>query len=261
MTKQELEARIAALGRPGIEFRSMATVGASLRNAKAWDAEHPEQAAEYRALVAELEALTEREERQQAERDRLERALRHMAVKLERSGIGDRSLAAAQNAQETEALAVVRRWMPDHALTWLVLCGDKGVGKSVAATWALVEVMRGGGTAARIDATRLATLSQFDAGAAELAWLKRVDMLLVDDIGTELLNDFARTRMHELFEERHETYRRTIITSNLPWYAATKDGVTLPGLAARLGERLVDRIAQAGRAVQLAAIKSMRRKP
>ena len=99
----------------------MATVGASLRNAKAWDAEHPEQAAEYRALVAELEALTEREERQQAERDRLERALRHMAVKLERSGIGDRSLAAAQNAQETEALAVVRRWMPDHALTWLVL--------------------------------------------------------------------------------------------------------------------------------------------
>lgn len=260
MTKQELEARIEALGRPGIQFASMSTVGASLRNAKAWDAANPEKAAEYRALVAELEALTKRQEREQAERDRLEKALRHMAVKLERSGIGERSLDAAQNAHETEALGVVRRWMPDNALTWLVLCGDKGVGKSVAATWALVGVMRGGGTAARIDATRLATLSQFDAGAEELAWLKRVDMLLVDDIGTELLTDFARARMHELFEERHETYRRTILTSNLPWHTATRNGVTLPGLEQRLGERLVDRIAQAGRTVQLSAGKSMRRR-
>lgn len=257
---EALEKRIAAIGRPGITFATMGTVTKSLAAAKAWDVAHPEKAAEYHRLVAELDAETKRAEREEASRLNLERALRHMAVKLERSGIGERSLNAAQAPEETEALGVVKRWREDNALTWLALCGAKGVGKSVAATWALVRVMRGGGTAARIDATRLATLSQFDAGADEIAWLKRVDMLLVDDIGTELLNDFAKARMHELFEERHETYRRTILTSNLMWRPTTRDGQTIPGLEQRLGERLVDRITQAGRVVQLGSNKSMRRR-
>lgn len=255
-----LEQQIAALGRPGLEFRTMGTVAKSLANAKAWDAANPDKAAEYHRLVAELEAETKRIEREEASRLQLERALRHMAVKLERSGIGERSLHAAQAAEDTEALGVVKRWLPDNALTWLVLCGAKGVGKSVAATWACVEVIKGGGTAAAITAPRLATLSQFEAGAEELAWLKRVDMLLVDDVGTELLTDFAKARMHELFEERHETYRRTVVTSNLTWRTTTRDGQTIPGLEQRLGERIVDRMTQAGRVVQLSAGKSMRRR-
>ena len=263
MTPQQLEERITAIGRPGITFRHMGTIRHSMAVMRQWDADHPTESAEHRRLVEEFERATKDAERQADERSRLERAERTMDVKLQRGGIGGRSADAAMQAQDTEALGVVKRWLPDNALTWLVLCGDKGVGKSVAATWALIQVLKRGETAARIDAARLATLSQFDAGAEELAWLKRVDMLLVDDFGTELLTDFAKSRVHELFDDRHESYRRTIITSNLRYQTQTfeKDGkvITTPGLQERLGERICDRLAQAGRLSEIKATKSMRR--
>lgn len=264
MTPQQLEERISAIGRPGITFRSMATVAGSLAAAKAWDTANPEAAGEYHRLVAELERVTKDAERQAAERARLDKAERTMAAKLQKGGIGGRSADAAMAPEDTEALKAVRLWLPDNALTWLVLCGDKGVGKSVAATWALIQVLKRGETAARIDATRLATLSQFDAGAEELAWLKRVDMLLVDDFGTELLTDYAKSRVHELFDDRHESYRRTILTSNLRYktqtYENTEKTVTTVGLQERLGERITDRLAQAGKLVELRAAQSMRRR-
>lgn len=276
MNRQELEARIAALGRPsplnGITSSTerderIQRVGsrlglllASSAAAKAWDAAHPDKAAEYHRLAAELEVEVRRGDREERERAAIDKALRTMGAKLERSGVGERALSAAAAAEDTEALGIVKRWLEDHSLTWLALCGTKGTGKSVAATWAVREAIRSGGSGAFRRAFEIAKLSGFDVGAAELEHLKRVNLLVVDDFGTELLSDYARAQFHELFDYRHENYGRTIITSNLPWITTTRDGETRPGLKDRLGERLVDRFEQCGRLGQLSARPSLRKR-
>jgi DNA replication protein DnaC len=249
----EIEAAIAALGRPGMSLAGFRAIAMSLDAAKAWDAANPARAAEYRRLTELHDAETRRTDAEERERLSAERAMRTMGAKLSRSGVGERALAAAVEPDDSEALSVVKRWLPEHSLTWLGLCGAKGTGKSVAATWGVREAIRSGGSAAFRRASELAKLSQFDEGAKELERLKHVNLLVVDDFGTELLTDYARSQLHELFDHRHENYGRTIITSNLRWQG---EG----GMKERLGERLADRFAQAGRLVQLAPEPSMRRK-
>lgn len=254
MSTTELEARINAVGRPALALGGFRAIAQALNRAKAWDATHPAEAAEYRRLCEEFDRETKRIEREERERISVERALRTSSAKLERSGVGERSLSAAVEAQDTEALGVVKRWLATPDRHWLALCGVPGAGKSVAATWAVREAIRSGGTAAFRRTAEIAKLSGFEAGAAEMEHLKRVHLLALDDFGSELLTDYARAQLFELLDARHEAYGRTILTSNLAWQGAGQ-------MAERLGERLVDRIAQSGTRQQLAAMKSMRRAP
>lgn len=254
MNPNELRAAIDSLGRPPLALGGFKAIAQSLDRAKAWDAANPEKASEYRRLCATLDAETRRIEREEAERLALERALRTSALKLERSGVGERSLMAAAEAKDTEALGVVKRWLQTKDKHWLALCGSPGTGKSVAATWAVREAIRSGGTAAFRRTAEIAKLSGFEAGQAEMEHLKRVHLLALDDFGAELLTDYARAQLFELLDARHESYGRTILTSNLQWMGAG-------GMAERLGERLVDRIAQCGTRQQLSLAKSMRRNP
>lgn len=253
MTPAQLEAEIAALGRPGMSLAGFKAVADSLARAKAWDLTNPGKAVVYRDLCGQLDRETKRLADEERERAALDRTLRGLDVKLERSGAGERSLAAAASPEPTEALAVAKRWLGDKGKVWLALCGSPGTGKSVAATWAVREVLRSGERAAFRRVSHVAKLSGFDAGAAELQHLKSVDLLALDDFGAELLTDYARAQLFELLDARHEAYGRTILTSNLQWSGAG-------GMAERLGERLVDRIADGGTRQQLQAAKSMRRK-
>jgi DNA replication protein DnaC len=252
----KLEAELLSLGRPRPSFASFGAVSRSIALAREWDAAHPELAARHQALAAELEREIALVDQREAEARRVERVLRQSAQRLERSGVGHRALEAAAAPEETEALGAVRRWLADPQKTWLVLCGTRGTGKSVAATWAVREVCRSGGDAAFRRAGELAKLSGFEAGARELEHLKRVALLVIDDAGTEAATDWARAQLHELADHRHEHYARTIFTSNLRWHPTREDA---QGLAARLGDRIADRIAQAGTVVQLGARPSMRR--
>lgn len=254
MTAAQLEAEIAALGRPGMSLAGFRAVAESLDRARAWDAANPGKAQVYRDLCRQLDLEQKRAEREDRERTQLERHLRTSAAKLERSGAGPRSLEAAANADDTEALAVVKRWMAEKGKIWLALCGTPGTGKSVAATWAVREAIRTGSTAAFRKTSQVAKLSGFEAGAEELEHLKNVDLLALDDFGTELLTDYAKAQLFELLDARHEAYGRTILTSNLQWIGAG-------GMAERLGERLVDRIADGGTRQQLQKAPSMRRRP
>lgn len=252
MTLQE---QIDALGRPRVEVFPFRAVAASVAACRAWDEANPEGASRYRALIAQLEAEAKAAEAAEAERDRVERSLRRanqsLAIRIERSGIGARSLEATEKLFETEALATTKRWLAQSEDLTLVLCGVPGAGKTVAATWAVREALRRGDGAAFRSAQSLAKLSQFDVGAAEMEALKHVDLLSISDFGTELLGDYAKAQLFELLDWRHENYGRTVITANLPWAGATS-------VSARLGERLSDRIKQTGKIVQLAAVKSLR---
>lgn len=252
---QQLEAAISELGRPALSLVGLRAVLDTAARAKAWDEAHPIEAARYRELVHELEVEVKRAEREEAERLRVERIMRASVAKLERSGVGPRSLAAADGAEDTEALLAVKAWLADSSKTWLVLCGTKGAGKTVAATWAVREAIKTGSDGAFRRMTEVLKLSGFDSGASEFDFLKRVDMLVLDDAGTETLSDWARAQLHEIVDARHEAYRRTILTSNLMWRAKGASG---EGLEQRLGERIVDRITQAGTVRQVGGL-SMRR--
>src|SRR6185503_21067088 len=83
----------------------------------------------------------------------------------------------------------------------------------------------------------VAKMSNYGPDAAELATLKRVRLLVLDEVGAEHLTDSARALLSELLNARYEGSLRTVLTANL-------DEKTLE---TRLGKRIFDRIRHGGR--------------
>jgi DNA replication protein DnaC len=256
LTRLDLQKAIAAIGRPapfiGSEERRglrsvvevMHGIQKSLRELREWDEAFPEASAEHTRLTAELDALERREKTSEQALRRAERA----TDILEASGAGERSLKAATSPQQTQALEAAQQWMGEQPPRWaLVLRGPVGTGKTVAACWALRRAALTGEDVAFRKTGEVARMSGFEAGAAELKMLKRVGLLVLDDIGAEQLNEWGRALVVELLDARYEADARTVLTANPTW----------DKLSERLGQRIVDRLRQGGRVVELAG-QSMR---
>lgn len=178
------------------------------------------------------------------------------AEHLRTIGVPERVIRALDPAvfRETDAVRLAREWKETRAGV-VVFAGVVGAGKSVAAGWLLqhnVEVHqardpRDGEVVLRttrrsgawVAASALAEASDF---AAEF-WgpLRRVDLLVVDEAGTERLDAKGRAlgNFTELLRRRYDDGRRTVVTTNLPpsaWLKAYADGD---------GGRLRDRMAEA----------------
>lgn len=152
--------------------------------------------------------------------------------------------------RETPAVVLVREWMkagePKRRPWALVMLGDTGVGKSVAAAlaWLLLreedraiaqapgvfDDLRG---VAWIRARTLHRMS-FDQRDEVLNRCAAAHGLVVDELGSENTN--TREAILEVLEERGDARRRTVLTSNLTGEAFT----------AAYGDRLLDRIRAAG---------------
>lgn len=244
MNAQELEAEIEALGRPGGSFAGgLRGLMQTRQAAHEWDALYPHQAARYRELCAALDALRE-EQRAKEESAHLTRAV---LARFEADDAG-RAGEALEHLRETEALKLVRAWWAAGA-AWLLLTGKNGNGKTVAAVWAMREALRRGEGCTMRLASRLARMSGFDEGAAELERLKRVPLLVVDDLGAEHASAWGQGLLTELFDARHQRKVRTIVTSNLD----------LAAFKTRVGERINDRIREDG-SVHVVLEASLRRK-
>ena len=146
---------------------------------------------------------------------------------------------------DTQALAAVRAWL-DRDLTFLVLGGSVGVGKTVAAASAFVE--RGG---LFRKASQITRMSQFD----EESWdrLYRARLLVVDDLGTEPHDQggWATAALLDLFDRRYDARARTILTVN----------ITVETFRQRYGQdggRFLDRLRESGEWFNVAG-ESMRR--
>jgi DNA replication protein DnaC len=234
MTREQLEAAIDAFGRPTTDYSGgLKSVLAASRLQSEWDAAHPHESAQRRALVASLDALVAAEE---ANRRQLERQ-----VAIERAivagGFGERDIDAARTHGP---LPQVRAWWEGRA-TWCAVLGSKGIGKTTSAAWCALRALDAGQSVRYRRMGEVARLSSFDEGRVELDSLKRVGLLVVDDVGTEKWNEYAMGLVFDLFDTRHANRRRTVIASNLE----------LGTLAQRLGERLADRIQSDGVTVEL----------
>lgn len=145
----------------------------------------------------------------------------------------------------------VRAWFLAPSPGFLVLLGDVGTGKSVAAAYACLQQASLEDPNTRptgwdrescvwVASAELAALSSFEA--ADKAWFQRMQdcaLLVLDDLGTEQLHPQAQQRLERLLNARHEHSRRTVITSN-----ATKDV-----FKTHVGARISDRIRDSGRVV------------
>jgi hypothetical protein len=191
----------------------------------------------YRAIVAQAEPYHRAIRRPTLVRELLERGIPEKDV----GPIVDGKL------DETVALQVAREWWAGDQ-RMLVLAGKPGVGKTTAAAWLAAAPPR---SALFTSTTALARTSVYDA--EKIGPFESASLLVIDDAGVEYMDVKGAflSMFDALLDERYQSLsKRTVITSNL----------TSDVFAHRYSERIIDRIRECGRFVNLAG-ESMRRKP
>lgn len=245
-SESDIERDLLALGRPS--FASARTVTLKDLNqlqAKQaeWDASHPQEAARFAQLLAELRELDQRDSA--ARRFEAEQA---RALSATRRLVGERIADVLKTPDTTHAMGAAREW--DASARWcLVLLGGVGSGKSVAAGWCAHQSLARGDSAMWLRASEASTASLYGAEAQERALRARgVRLLVLDDLGAEMNSEAWKTWLEDVLGARYANGLRTVITTNLD----------AEGLKARLGQRLTDRVRE-GMVVGIAAV-SMRKR-
>jgi len=166
----------------------------------------------------------------------------------------DLERAISGELQDTAAVSEARGAMA-LGLTLLVLSGLRGCGKTTAAAWWLLQRRKPSeyvrtGPPRFVDATALARWPKYDD--AKMHELERASALVIDDLGIEYDDKHGafRSFLDGLVNARYAAVLPTLITTNL---RATE-------FKERYGERIADRIREAGRYVELAG-ESLRRRP
>lgn len=148
-----------------------------------------------------------------------------------------------QSPENHNAIKAIKRWIDGDR--WLYLHGDYGIGKTGLAIGILRELAARGNSVLfqtvpeLLDRIR-ATYSQsgdLREGASEsevMESIKNVDVLVLDDLGTENVRPWVIEKMFIIINHRYNRNLRTIITSN----------IDLDQLADRIGDRIAWRIAE-----------------
>lgn len=124
----------------------------------------------------------------------------------------------------------------------LLLLGNTGVGKTFLANCIAKELLDHGFTVIYLTAFRLFDILEKhkfskDEDSSYLAtnqfdYILECDLLIIDDLGTELNNSFTNSQLYLIINERLLRQRSTIISTNL----------SLPNINTNYGERIFSRI-------------------
>lgn len=125
----------------------------------------------------------------------------------------------------------------------LLLLGNTGVGKTFLANCIAKELLDRGNTVIYLTAFRLFDIleknkfskdeeSSYNA-SNQFDYILDCDLLIVDDLGTELNNSFTNSQLYLIINERLLKQKSTIISTNL----------SLPNINTIYGERIFSRIA------------------
>jgi DNA replication protein DnaC len=144
---------------------------------------------------------------EQAQNDRRER--------LEASGISERldgrgAQAIVDDApQATRALELVQAWLISPR-PMLVLLGEPGQGKTVAAAWGLARIQ-----GRYVRAQDLCDMRANWRERNTYRYHLRTGMLVLDELGTERDESAARDTLQDVVDARQRLPRRTLILGNL----------------------------------------------
>jgi DNA replication protein DnaC len=125
----------------------------------------------------------------------------------------------------------------------LLLIGNTGVGKTFLANCIAKELLDRGYTVIYLTAFRLFDIleknkfgkdedSTYEA-ANQFDYILDCDLLIIDDLGTELNNSFTNSQLYLILNERLLRQKSTIVSTNL----------SLPNINSTYGERIFSRIA------------------
>jgi DNA replication protein DnaC len=178
------------------------------------------------------------------DRERPHLSEREQFVRALRETFPARALGVALETADVAAPAVAQlaEWSRVNADGIAVVAGPTGVGKTVAACWlALQQPLRS--RPAFLRASEFAALSRYDSDArarwSDPSWL------VLDDVGAEFADakgSFAAA-LDELVDLFYAHKRVLVMTTNL----------TSVDFAARCGERITDRLREAGAWIAIAS--------
>lgn len=124
----------------------------------------------------------------------------------------------------------------------LLLLGNTGVGKTFLANCIAKELLDRGNTVIYLTAFRLFDILEKHkfsrdedssyAAANQFDYILDCDLLIIDDLGTELNNSFTNSQLYLIINERLLRQKSTIISTNL----------SLPNINTTYGERIFSRI-------------------
>lgn len=167
-----------------------------------------------------------------------ELAVRNRRERLAASGIDERLDADGaeaivhDRALDTRALQLVRAWVASSRPA-LVLLGDRGQGKTVAAAWALARCAGRYVRASDLCEMREAGWRQRDAYQRHL----RTELLVVDELGTEADLTAAARMLQDVVDARQRRPRLTLLLGNQ---------MSREELAERYDPRTLDRLGTSG---------------
>lgn len=108
----------------------------------------------------------------------------------------------------------------------ILLYGNTGVGKTFLANCIAKELLDSSHTVIYLTAFQLFDIlekNKFDKGqekeeaANQFDYILSCDLLIIDDLGTELNNSFVTSQLYLCINERHLRQKSTIISTNLSW--------------------------------------------
>lgn len=125
----------------------------------------------------------------------------------------------------------------------LLLIGNTGVGKTFLANCIAKELLDRGNTVIYLTAFRLFDILEKNkfskdeedsyAASNQFDYILDCDLLIIDDLGTEMNNAFTNSQLYLIINERLLRQKSTIISTNL----------SLPNINSVYGERVFSRIA------------------
>lgn len=149
----------------------------------------------------------------------------------------DTDLVNFKRAVET-SFSFIKNFEDDYQN--LLFFGDVGTGKTFLSNCIAREILRKGHSVIYFSAENLFSLLSkysFDTNNKEMLYkfhedLYNCDLVIIDDLGTELSNSFTNSQFFSFLNERHLRHKSIIISTNL----------SLEELKNRYSERIVSRL-------------------
>ncbi|MDX6604832.1 MAG: replication protein DnaC [Solirubrobacterales bacterium] len=168
---------------------------------------------------------------------------RYRGVSFDRPPVSDMARDLQTKLAVTEVQAFVEDLdarLDEGRGLWLF--GDTGTGKTTLAMLISKAALEAGRTVAIYSLPKLLarirrTYDSEPGGDSYLSFFERltsVDLLHIDDLGAEKRSDWVLEQLYALINERYETQRAVLITTNLPH----------PELEEQIGPRTVSRLTQ-----------------
>lgn len=168
---------------------------------------------------------------------------RYRGVSFDRPPVSD----MARDMETRKAVGDVRSFVENlderlDAGRGLWLFGDTGTGKTTLAMLISKAALEAGHSVAIYSLPKLLarirrTYDSEPGGDSYLSFFERltsVDLLHIDDLGAEKRTDWVLEQLYALINERYETQRSVLVTTNLPH----------PELEEQIGSRTVSRLTQ-----------------